>query len=111
MSGVRTLARMTSIRLGMGWSSTKSRTHGSWSPSWNTSVAFVVQLPGFLPPTSVQCALLAAKARSLPSKKSGMTIATSERWVPPPVYGSLVQKTSPGRMSVRANLSRTDCTV
>ena len=54
-------------------------------------------LPGTAPPTSLQCATEMAKAKSRPDTKSGLISAMSQLWVPPS-KGSLVMKTSPGRM-------------
>ena len=54
-------------------------------------------LPGTAPPTSLQCATEMAKAKSRPPTKIGLISAISQLWVPPS-KGSLVMKTSPGRM-------------
>ena len=68
-------------------------------PSWKISVASVDMLPGTMPPTSFQCAMLAVQATISSPAKTGMTSTTSFRCVTPPLYGSLVMKTSPGSMS------------
>ena len=52
--------------------------------------------PGAMPPISLQWALLPAEAMSSPLWKMGMTIPTSDIWVPPPIKGSLMMYTSPG---------------
>ena len=54
-------------------------------------------LPGTAPPTSLQWATEMAKAKSRSSTNIGLISATSQLWVPPS-KGSLVMKTSPGRM-------------
>ena len=73
------------------------RTERKRRPSCRKSVEPTCIELGTGPPTSVQWAFTATKPARRPSQKTGAVIATSFRWLPLPVYGSLWMKTSPSR--------------
>ena len=73
------------------------RTERKRSPSWRKSVEPTCMLLGTGPPTSLQWAFTATKPVRCPSQNTGADIATSFRWLPLPVYGSLWMNTSPSR--------------
>ena len=107
MSGRRLFAPITATRSRSSSPPRATRTNGSCSPSWKISTESAVHDPGSFPPTSVQWPFAAANATSSPSTKIGRTIATSERWPPPPAKGSFVATTSPGaRSGTRTSVSR-----
>ena len=83
-SGRRELTSSRRISDSFGRPASISLTAGSRRPSWKISFASVEMLPGAMPPTSFQCAMLAVHATSSPSANTGIASTTSLRWVTPP---------------------------
>ena len=70
---------------------------GSAALPGGTRASPTCMLLGTGPPTSLQCAFTDTKPVSRPSQNTGAVMATSLRWLPLPVYGSLWMKMSPSR--------------
>ena len=94
-SGVRTLARIISIRVSSARPSRMSFINGMCSPSSNTSRASIARKR---PPMSGMCEVVAENATRRPARKIGLRTLTS-LMCPVPIHASLVMSTSPGRIA------------